>query len=179
MTTFTTMPNAVISTQYWYAVYTMPRSEKKVEHRLLEKGFQVYLPLVSTIRMWSDRKKKVKVPLIPGYVFVQSDEKTLFETLTVQGALGVIRHLGKPARIRDYEIDNLKIMQTDASHFQAIQTTDFHEGDCVQINYGPLMGLIGRYVRLKGKYRMIVGIESLGAAFEVNVPVSFLEKKGI
>ena len=54
----------------WYVIYTKPRSEKKVAERLSEDGVEVYCPMIKTIRQWSDRKKKVLLPMFPGYVFV-------------------------------------------------------------------------------------------------------------
>ena len=49
---------------HWFAVYTSPRTEQKVAERLEKEGYEVYLPLVTTLRQWSDRKKKVKIPLM-------------------------------------------------------------------------------------------------------------------
>lgn len=164
------------ATSNWYAVYTMPRTEKKVEQRLIDKGFEVYLPLVSTIRMWSDRKKKVKMPLIPGYIFIQSEEKTLFESLSVQGALGIIRHLGKPAKIRDYEIENLKLLQKEPNQFQAIHHMDIKQDQLVKITYGPLQGMIGKCIRTQGKFQVVISIQSIGHSFQVSVSSSHLEK---
>ena len=54
----------------WYAVYTSSRAEKKVKERLEQAGVNCYLPLKTEFRMWSSRRKKVSVPLIPGYIFV-------------------------------------------------------------------------------------------------------------
>ena len=56
----------------WYAIYTMPRSEKKVYNRIIESGIEAYLPLLTTVRIWSDRKKKVSLPLIPSFVFIKN-----------------------------------------------------------------------------------------------------------
>ena len=53
----------------WYAVYTAARAEKKVKERLDQIGIENYLPLRTEYRVWSDRKKKVSVPLISGYIF--------------------------------------------------------------------------------------------------------------
>ena len=47
----------------WYALYTQPRQEKKVVSRLEQLGIEVYCPLLIQVRQWSDRKKKVEVPL--------------------------------------------------------------------------------------------------------------------
>ena len=45
----------------WYAVYTRPRFEKQVGQRLLEDGIEAYVPLIKTMRQWSDRKKVVEM----------------------------------------------------------------------------------------------------------------------
>ena len=55
----------------WYVVYTKPLTEKKVATRLTELGIEVYLPLYTTVRQWSDRKKKLEKPLINSVVFVR------------------------------------------------------------------------------------------------------------
>jgi len=58
----------------WMAVYTKPRSEKKVAERLEKAGIEVYCPLQTVIKQWSDRKKKIKIPVFPSYVFVHVGE---------------------------------------------------------------------------------------------------------
>lgn len=66
----------------WYAVYTAARAEKKVKERLDQIGIENYLPLRTEYRVWSDRKKKVSVPLISGYIFVHIKEETFVPVLT-------------------------------------------------------------------------------------------------
>ena len=74
-----------INTAPWNVLYTTPRAEKKVYNRLVEMDIETYLPLYKTIRQWSDRKKKVEVPLFNSYIFVRSSEKQRFEILSVYG----------------------------------------------------------------------------------------------
>ena len=62
-----------MDSQHWYVVYVRSRYEKKVHQLLQEKGIESSLPLIKTVRIWSDRKKKVEVPLFKGYVFVYID----------------------------------------------------------------------------------------------------------
>ena len=62
----------------WYAVYTKPRSEKKLADRLNEHGIEAYLPLRKTLKQWSDRKKMVEEPLITSYVFVNITNENYF-----------------------------------------------------------------------------------------------------
>ena len=55
----------------WYAIYTKPRTEKKACEELTCKGISTYLPVVKTLKQWSDRKKWVEKPYFPGYLFVR------------------------------------------------------------------------------------------------------------
>ena len=61
-----------------------------------------------TIKQWSDRKKKISTPLIPSYIFVHVNEKEKSKVLEDPSVLNYIYWLGKPAIIRDYEIERLK-----------------------------------------------------------------------
>ena len=92
----------------WYVIYTKPKWEKKVAEQLAEAGIDCYCPLITQIRQWSDRKKKVEVPLFNSYVFVQLDES---ERNSVFQSAGVVRYLfwlGKPAIVRHEEIEVIK-----------------------------------------------------------------------
>ena len=70
----------------WYALYTKPRSEKKVLDRLLEQEIEAYLPLQKKLRQWKDRKKWVEVPLINSYIFVKIEHKDYFNVLDTVGS---------------------------------------------------------------------------------------------
>ena len=160
----------------WYAIYTMPRAEKKVYERLVDIGVTSYLPLVTTIRIWSDRKKKVTSPLISSFVFVKIEESKLISLYQIQGVTGVLKYLKKPAIIRDTEIENLKILLSDSDNFSILDNPVFEKGETVRVLKGPFQGLIAQFYQNKGKHRVIVTIDSITTGFEVNVPSSFLEK---
>ena len=98
------------SIKNWYAIFTKPRSEKKVLQRMLDNDIEAFLPLIKTVRQWSDRKKTLEVPLIPSYIFVFLPERELYRTLPIQGTVSVLKHLGKPAKVREVEIENLRIL---------------------------------------------------------------------
>ncbi len=160
----------------WYAIYTKPRAEKKVFERLSQRGYNVYLPLTTSIRQWSDRKKKVVVPLISGYVFINIDKEFLFETLKIQGTLGTLRYLGKPAIIRNYEIENIKILMNDAGQLCELESISFEKGEQVEVIRGPFTGLRGQSVNIQGKHRIVIEIEAIGSRLAVNVPLNFVRK---
>jgi len=160
----------------WYAVFTKPRAEKKVLQRMIDNEIDAFLPLIKTIRQWSDRKKTVESPLISSYVFVNLEEKDLYKTLPIPGTVNVLKHLGKPAKIRANEIENLKILSSNNSDFEAVNYAKVIAGDTVEVTRGPFMGLIATCEKTSSGHRVIVMIDSLGSCFNVNIPLSFLRK---
>ena len=65
----------------WLVFYTRPRTEKKAEQRLLDRGYNVLVPKAEEVRQWSDRKKKVIIPLFRGYLFAQVNERSRIDVL--------------------------------------------------------------------------------------------------
>ena len=92
----------------WYAIYTKPRNEKKVTETLNSMGIEAYCPMVTSIKQWSDRKKKVTAPVLPSYVFVKIEEQKRNEVFQVAGIVRYVYWLGKPAIIRAIEIEALQ-----------------------------------------------------------------------
>ncbi len=162
--------------KYWYAIFTKPRAEKKVYQRMLDVNIEVFLPLIKTVRQWSDRKKIVQVPLISSYVFVNMLEKDLHTTLPIPGTVNVLRHLGKPAKIKTLEIENLKILSDSEENYRIETSISLIKGDIVEVTKGPFMGLIATCQKSGSNHRVMVNIESLGSCFIVNVPLSYLRK---
>lgn len=92
----------------WYVIYTKPKWEKKVAERLTEIGIECYCPLVTKIKQWSDRKKKVEMPLFNSYVFVQLPDSERNSVFEIAGVVRYLFWLGKPAVVRDEEIEIIK-----------------------------------------------------------------------
>ena len=92
----------------WYVLHTKPRSEKKVEERLLSLGINTYCPTRPEIRFWSDRKKRVNVPVLPSMVFVKIDDKDINRVFECSAVVRYMFWLGKRAIVRQSEIDILK-----------------------------------------------------------------------
>ncbi|MDZ7846878.1 MAG: UpxY family transcription antiterminator [Owenweeksia sp.] len=97
----------------WYAVYVKSRNEKKVAERFEARGLACYCPLHTVTRQWSDRRKKVREPLFKSYVFVQSNTSTRLTVLQTPGVVGFVNWLGRPAVIRNSEIDAIRIFLED------------------------------------------------------------------
>ena len=148
------------NTQYWYAVHTKPRWEKKVAGLLEGKGIENYCPLNKVIRQWSDRKKTILEPLFKGYVFVKTEESEKWDILQINGIVNYVHWLGKPARIRDTEIDTIRRFLNE---FEDIEITEasMKVNAAVQVKQGVLMNYKGIVLELHGN-RAKVKIESMG-----------------
>jgi transcription antitermination factor NusG len=92
----------------WYVLYTKPRQEKKVADSLNAIGISAYCPMVTVVKQWSDRKKKVQIPLINSYVFVNIENFNRDKVFIVHGIVRYLFWLGKPAVVRAIEIEALK-----------------------------------------------------------------------
>jgi transcription antitermination factor NusG len=143
----------------WYAVYTRPRWEKKVAALLLEAGIENYCPINKVTRQWSDRKKVVLEPVFKGYVFVKVEETKKWEVTNVSGILNYVYWLGKPAQIREEEIDMIKKFLNEFNDVQ-VEAKGFVVNSEVRIKQGVLMNYHGIVVEVLGN-RAVVKIDSL------------------
>jgi transcription antitermination factor NusG len=92
----------------WHVIYTKPRAEKKVEERLNNFGINAYCPVKEEIKQWSDRKKKILVPVLPSMVLVNIDEKERNRVFDIPGVVRYMFWLGKHAIIKEDEVESLK-----------------------------------------------------------------------
>ena len=116
----------------WFVIHTKPRFEKKVEERLLSFGIEAYCPTRKEIRLWSDRKKKVDVPVLPSMVLVKLDNKKVNDVFNINGVVRYMFWLGKRAIVRQQEVDVLKnYLKGDTIINQEIKK--FKSGDRINI----------------------------------------------
>lgn len=144
--------------------------------RLEEQKFEVYLPLVITARQWSDRVKKVKMPLLPGFVFVKTTKEQLLLLLNTPGVFSYISYLKKPAIVKDYEINNIKILLNEAAEIENIGIEQWSMGQNVKITAGIFKGLTGRILKIKQQQYFLITISELGVRFQVKLPLHYFEK---
>jgi transcription antitermination factor NusG len=159
----------------WFAIYTKSRYEKKVADSLMEKGIQAWIPLLKTLRQWSDRKKWVEVPLFHSYVFVRSKANTIKKALEVNGAVYVVSFSGKPTAIPDEQIEWLRLLLSSSEKFE-ISFDDFTFGEPVSVEKGVLRGMKGKFVNYKGKNRVLVQIEAINQNLLIDINPAFLSK---
>ena len=153
--------------QFWYAVYTTSRAEKKVKQRLDESGIENYLPLRTEIR--------ISLPLIPGYIFVRIAVEDMLKILNIPGVVTFLREKSVPAAIPDDQIHRLRMMVEHAFDEVEFLTSHVNVGDKVRVKQGNLEGLIGELVEVRGKYKIAIRLQYFGCAL-TTVPVSWVEK---
>ncbi|MCF8063569.1 MAG: UpxY family transcription antiterminator [Deltaproteobacteria bacterium] len=161
----------------WYALHTRSRFEQKVYNGLRGKSFEAFLPKAQVMSRRKDRRKKILVPILPGYVFVQAELEPYryWEIIKTVGVVRMVAFKGKPVPASDQEIDSLMILNgTD----RTVENQSFmQKGDRVMIMEGPLKGLVGFYLKHKNRSeKVVVSIELLQRSMAVEIEGWALEK---
>ncbi len=161
----------------WYALHTRSRFEQKVFDGLRGKELEAFLPRVQVMSRRKDRRQKILIPMIPGYVFVRSilTPEAYYPIIKTVGVVRMIGVQGKPVPANTDEIEALMILDgTD----RTVQNRSYmRKGDRVMIMEGPFQGLVGFYLHHKGKgRRVIISVELLHRSLEVEIGDWALEK---
>jgi transcription termination/antitermination protein NusG len=163
----------------WFVFYTKSRQEKKVRDLLSKAGYTVFLPMQKVMRQWTDRKKKVEVPLFNSYIFVQEFEHNIPTVLTIPGIAWNIRHNGKPAVLRHQELEIIErflatglFLETSGADADILNT-----GDHAEIIDGPLAGMKGTVTGGAGDEKFTVQLEGINQVIRVQIPAYLLKKQ--
>ena len=128
----------------WFVIYTKPQFEIKVEQTLQNIGIRAYCPVYKQVKQYSDRKKKVLKPLLRSYVLVKINDKDRDKVFSVPGVVRYLFWLGKPAIVREEEIELMK--NNLSGIYESITVSDLKKGDAYDIKEGPLKGQVGKVV---------------------------------
>jgi transcription antitermination factor NusG len=143
-------------TKKWFVLCTKPRNELKVLNRLLSIGIDAYTPSRIELRQWSDRKKKVMVPLLPSMVLVRLDEKKVHKVFEIPGVVRYLFEYGKRAEVSNEEV---VAMQSFVENTLTVQENKLVVGATVQV---PLLEQEAQLLSVKGK-NCIAQLKKLGA----------------
>ncbi len=156
----------------WYTAYTLPNFEKKVHSELHKRNIEAYLPLQLVFRQWSDRVKKMEVPLFKNYIFIKSSSSTRRDLFDIKGILKFIGCEGQPTVISDDDIIKIKKLENENLEVEP----NLVEGTRVRIIRGPLAGMEGKLYSKKGKYRFGIHINTIKQSLSLEVPAMYLEE---
>jgi transcription antitermination factor NusG len=155
----------------WFALHVRSRHEFAVEHELITKGVEVFLPAIKKIRQWKDRKKLLNSPLFPGYLFIRTlpQPEVLSSVMHTRGVVSVISGaVGRPVPVPEEEINTLKLLLGTGAQVDVYP--HLKEGVRVRVRRGLLRGVEGIITRKDGRFALLVSIEILGRS--AGVPLS-------
>lgn len=156
----------------WFAIRTKSRCEKMVSEQLRNKGYEEFVPLYWSRRKWSDRIKLVELPLFSGYLFCRFDPAYCGPILKTPGVFLIVGQGRRPIAIDSREIENIRLAIGSGQSVNPWPCLEV--GQMVSILVGPLRGLEGRLLRIKGSHHVILGIQLLQRAVAVEVDESWV-----
>ncbi len=160
--------------KFWFAFYTKPRHEFKAEMEIQSLDVEVFLPAITVVRQWSDRKKKITEPLFKSYIFAKCNERERFEVVKLKTIVTNVHFGNKPAVVPDWEIEGIKKMLSSDVDIKIIN--EIRIGEPVKIVDGPLAGMIGIVSdSRKGGKEVAISIEMLNRTVVATVPVADVE----
>jgi transcription antitermination factor NusG len=148
-----------LATPEWFAIRTRPRHEKAVVRQLESSRVDVFLPMCTEVRNWSDRRKEINFPLFPGYVFVQIPNLSHTRLLIFQarGVIGFVGPNNKATPIPAQQIETIRSLlqaQVDIRPHPYLNV-----GQRIRIRNGALQGLEGVLVRVASDHSLVVSVD--------------------
>ncbi len=169
--------NPTSSAASWRVFYTRPRAEKKCEQRLHNRRVDVFLPMRTVVRQWSDRKQKVRQPLFQNYIFAHVTEHDRIAVLRSPGIVRCVTFGGRPATVTPDEIARLRVMQARPEWLEPAELPLPGLGEEVTIESGPMQGLTGVVTEHRGRTHLVVQIPSIQQAVRVIMPAAHVQRQ--
>jgi transcription termination/antitermination protein NusG len=164
-------PVPVLATQaeQWYALHTRPRHEKAVVQRLTERSVETFLPIITEVHRWSDRKKKVEMPLFGCYVFAKfiPSRADRLRVLRVDGVLGLVGSQSEGTPIPDEQIDAVRALVEGSLSWSTYPFLKI--GQRVRIRSGALDGIEGILVSRNGDSTLVISVDAIQRSLAVRV----------
>jgi transcription antitermination factor NusG len=153
----------------WYAIHTRSQHEKSVVSHLRRQGITTFLPLVSEVHRWSDRRKVVHLPLFTCYAFVQL--RLVPESWArVMGVTGVLRFVGAGSEAVPVPDSQIHAVQTLLSSSLSYRICPFLQvGQRVRIRGGSLDGVEGLLIARNGDRTLIISVEPIQRSLSVRI----------
>jgi len=157
----------------WWALYTRHQHEKTVSEMLSAKGFEVFLPLYTSLSRWKDRKKYLTLPLFPGYVFLRGELGRKLQIVSTPGVHMILYRGDHVATIPLVEIEAIR--RAVEGPFRVEPHPFLRCGERVRVMKGALQGVEGTLIRKKNWYRLVLAVDMLAQAVAVEIDASDVE----
>ena len=152
----------------WMVLYTRSRWEKKVDQLLKNQMINSFCPLVKTNRQWVDRNKIIEIPLFQSYLFVHINAYEQARVMQTSGVINFISHCGKPATIKDNEIERIRTIVNEYTDVETISLKNINIGDTVKVTNGLLLNHEGEIAKIQGRSVVMV-LDNINCALTVKI----------
>ncbi|CAM5300601.1 transcription termination/antitermination protein NusG [Thauera mechernichensis] len=161
----------------WYVVLTKPRAEEQARTQLLNQGYEVWLPMLTTWRKVAGTWTQKTSPFFPRYLFVRPSHEgqSIAPIRSTLGVSAVVRFGIEPARLSEALFADLQRLVEAHAQRPDLRTSPFSAGDSVSVTGGPLAGLAG-IVTCSALERVTVLLQLLGREKEVVLQPDMLTK---
>ncbi|ELR71225.1 Transcriptional activator RfaH [Fulvivirga imtechensis AK7] len=156
----------------WYIAYTLPHCERKAQKKLYNMGVETFLPLQKVVRQWSDRKKRLEVPLFPSYIFIRTDAHKRFNIIKLPELVQYVSFDGRPVTVSEELIYSL--IKVTAGEVE-VSNEIINVGGRVRIVEGKFQGVEGIVSQKNGKTRLVICIRALRRSVKMELPAQFVE----
>jgi transcription termination/antitermination protein NusG len=161
--------SGIEAAEHWYALHTQARHEKVVEHKLRQREIETFLPLVTEIHRWSDRKKKVQLPLFGSYVFAKLTPTKIdrLRVLAIDGVFSFVGVRGEGTPIPEEQIAAVRALVDGGLPYS---THPFLKiGQRVRIRSGALDGVEGILTDRAGDSTLVLSVDAIQRSLAVRV----------
>jgi transcription antitermination factor NusG len=131
-----------------------------------------FLPLYQAVRRWKDRRKRLQLPLFPGYLFIRLALRDQSQVLRLPGVVNLVGFSGMPKPLAEEEVEDLRLAL--AGGMRAEPYPYLPVGQRVRIVDGPLTGREGILKRWKGSLRVVLSVELIQRSILADVDVSLV-----
>ena len=163
----------------WYVAHTRVNQELWIKKKLDELGIENFLPQEEQVRETPLGRKLIRVLLIHGLIFIHTDKVTSFSLINecslnivylkdIEGHCSLI--------VPDKQMEDFMFLLDFSPDGIEILNKDLKRGDRVRVIKGPLQGLVGELVRLRGHKRVVIRLEGVVSIATSYIPGSFLER---
>ena len=145
----------------WFAVHTRARHEKKVDTLLRGNNIDTFLPVVTKVQRWSDRRKKVEFPLFPSYTFVHvpSAAEHFVRVLRTPGIVRIVAFGCEPVPVPKEQIEGIRLLLDQNVPYW--EHPFLRTGQRVRVRGGCLDGLEGILTELKSNRTLVISADPI------------------
>ena len=155
---------------YWHALHVRQKYERTISARLDELGIENLLPLTKVLRAYKSQKRRVIVPMFPGYIFLNIQPIKRHQIIHLKGVYGYVKIGREYQRVHDQEIANIRLLVENMDIYRDMRPEAYiRRGSLIDVTEGPLCGMRGLVTGNTGN-RILVSLDSIQTAISISLP---------